>query len=123
MHVSKNREIILETLFLNHSAFFPNASLIRTNITTSIKSAIPKAIRLASEIRADCLNIRSYDGSFFINRIDGGRDVAKRENRKRRKIMTIPDRIILLVLSAPYTSVMMSFIEYISGIKNSETLP
>jgi hypothetical protein len=123
MNVSKNCEIKFEILFLNHNAFFPNTFLIRIKMKTSIKSAIPNAIKLARDIRADCLKIKSYAGSFFIKRTEGGSEVAKSENMNKKKIITSPDLMMLRILSGPYTSVMMSFIEKTKGSKKSETLP
>lgn len=122
MEVSKNWETKFETLFRNHNALFPNFFLTRTNIATSIRSAIPKAVRLASAIRADCLNIKSYADSFLMNRTDGVSQVAKSENKDNKKIMIKPDRMMLRVLLAPYTSVITSLMENTSGNKNIATL-
>jgi hypothetical protein len=78
---------------------------------------MPNASRLAREIRADCLKIRSYADSLVPKRAEGGRAVAKSENKKRKNMIISPERIIPLVRSAPYTSVITSFIENTSGIR------
>ena len=80
------------------------------------------ATKLANDMRADCLKMRSYADSLFANLIDGGSAVANREKRNKKKIIISPERIMLCVLSGPYTSDITSFIENIRGIRKSDTL-
>ncbi len=120
--VSRNCEIMLDTLFRIHKPFFPNFCLIFMKIKTSMNSAIVNAVRLAKEMRADLPKIVSYAASVPSNRFDGGREIDRSEKRSMRAIMNKPDRIILRVRSFPYTSVMTSLILKITGIKNIATL-
>ncbi len=57
-----------------------------------------------------------------MNRTDGVSQVAKSENKDNKKIMIKPDRMMLRVLLAPYTSVITSLMENTSGNKNIATL-
>jgi hypothetical protein len=48
--------------------------------------------------------------------------MARKENKIRKTIIISPDLIILLVLSFPYTSVTISLMVNMKGIKNMATL-
>jgi hypothetical protein len=74
-------------------------------------SDIPKASKLAIEILAVCLKIKSYAGSLLRYRADGGREVKKSEIIESRNTIMILDLIILRVRSGPNTSVITSLIE------------
>src|SRR3989338_5435778 len=113
---------MLEALFLNHSLFLHSFWRIFENKNTSRKSAMAKAVRLAAAIRADSPKTASYAFSEGANREEGGRLVAKREKRRIRRITNKPDRIMLRIRAAPYTSVMTSLIEKIRGITKIATL-
>jgi hypothetical protein len=64
----------------------------------------------AAEILADFANTSSYAASLSANRGDGGRLIARRLNKKRRKITTNPDLTMLIARSFPKTSTTTSFI-------------
>jgi hypothetical protein len=85
-------------------------------------SDIANASKLAIEILAVCLKIKSYAGSLLIYLVDGGRDVKKSEIIESKNTMMILDLIMLRVRSGPNTSVIISLMEYIIGRTNIAVL-
>ncbi len=120
--VSKNWEIKFDKLFLNQSALAPNLLRIFIKTDTSKNSAKIKAIKLAAEILADMVKIKSYAVSCCKNLVEGGRLVANRLKIRIKNMTNSPDLIILLVLSAPYTSVIISLMEKVIGTTKIATL-
>jgi len=92
------------------------------NTITSVNSARAKAVKLANEMRIVVENIVRYATFVFENRIDGGNCTAIAENTIRRIMEYNPDLTILLALSAPRTSVTISFIVKTSGKISTATL-